>query len=183
MVSTSNFQEWKNVIRQDWKRKTWSRDPITTVALRVWNFEKLTRKVVFLFSFRKWKPPENVAKSKLGRATVGFYKRITGRLSNWRRAYQSPCWTHCVVWSWSNKKPHREQSSFDWLYTTTGRFLGYHQHRQYFSCQFFLLVPFQTDLSARKNAKIADSNHELSFHSRPIPVDTGQPFTVTWKSS
>ena len=34
---------------------------------------------------------------------------------------------------------------------------------------------------ARKNAKIADSNHKLSFHSRRIPVDTGQPFTVTWK--
>ena len=62
-----------------------------------------------------------------------------------------------------------------------GRFLGYHQHRQYFSCQFFLLVPFQTGLSARKNAKIADSNHKLSFHSRRIPVDTGQPFTVAWK--
>ena len=46
MISTSNFQEWKNVISQDYKRKTWSRDPITTVALRVWNFEKLT-KVVF----------------------------------------------------------------------------------------------------------------------------------------
>ena len=57
----------------------------------------------------------------------------------------------------------------------------YHQHRQYFSCQFFLLVPFQTGLSAPKNAKIADSNHKLSFHSRRIPVDTGQPFTATWK--
>ena len=34
---------------------------------------------------------------------------------------------------------------------------------------------------ARKNAKIADSNHKLSFHSRRIPVDTGQPFAVTWK--
>ena len=34
---------------------------------------------------------------------------------------------------------------------------------------------------ARKNAKIADSNHKLSFHSLRIPVDTGQPFTVTWK--
>ena len=75
---------------------------------------------------------------------------------------------------------HR-QSSFDPLYTTTARFLGYHQHRQYFSCQFFLLVPFQTGLSAPKNAKIADSNHKLSFHSRRIPVDTGQPFTATWK--
>ena len=54
-------------------------------------------------------------------------------------------------------------------------------YRQYFSCQFFLLVPFHTGLSARKNAKIADSNHKLSFHSRRIPVDTGQPFTATWK--
>ena len=103
MIPTSNFQEWKNVIRQDWKRKTWSRDPTTTVALRVWNFEKLTRKVVFLFSFRKWNPQNYVARSKWGRATVGFYKRITGRVANWRRAYQSPCWTHCAVWSWSNE--------------------------------------------------------------------------------
>ena len=108
MISTSNFQEWKNVIRQDWKRKTWSRDPTTTVALRVWNFENLTRKVVFLFSFRKWNAQKNVSRSKWGRATVGFYKRITGRVANWRRAYQSPCWTHCAVWSWSNEKPHRE---------------------------------------------------------------------------
>ena len=38
MISTSNFQEWKNVIRQDWKRKTWSRDPTTTIA---WGFEIL----------------------------------------------------------------------------------------------------------------------------------------------
>ena len=103
MISTSNFQEWKNVARQDWRRKTWSRDP-TTVALRVWNFEKLTRKVVFLFSFRKWNPQKYVARSKWGRATVGFYKRITGRVANWRRAYQSPCWTHCAVWSWSKEK-------------------------------------------------------------------------------
>ena len=80
MISTSNFQEWKNVIRQDWKLKIWSSDPTTTVALTVSNFEKLTRKVVFLFSFRKWNPPKNVAKSKWGRATVGFYKRITGRV-------------------------------------------------------------------------------------------------------
>ena len=40
---------------------------------------------------------------------------------------------------------------------------------------------FQTGLSARKNAKMADSNHKLPFHSRRIPVDTGQPFSVTWK--
>ena len=49
------------------------------------------------------------------------------------------------------------------------------------SFSFSSPVPFQTGLSARKNAKIADSNHKLSFHSRRIPVDTGQPFTATWK--
>ena len=46
---------------------------------------------------------------------------------------------------------------------------------------FSFSFPFQTGLSARKNAKIADSNHKLSFHSRRIPANTGQPFTVTWK--
>ena len=33
----------------------------------------------------------------------------------------------------------------------------------------------------QKDAKITDSNHKLSFHSRRIPADTGQPFTVTLK--
>ena len=95
MILTSNFQEWKNVLRHDLKRKTWSRDPITTVVLRVWKFEKLTGNV-FLFSLTKWNAQNNVAIGKWGRPTVGFNKLTTGRVANWRRANQSPCWTQCM---------------------------------------------------------------------------------------
>ena len=48
---------------------------ITTVVLRVWKLEKLTRKVVFLFSLTKWNPQKIVAIGKWGRPTVG--------LTNW----------------------------------------------------------------------------------------------------
>ena len=63
----------------------------------------------------------------------------------------------------------------------TGRFGGYHQHREYFSCQFFLLVPFQTGLPARKTAKIADSNPKPLLHGRQTHIDAHRPFMVTWE--
>ena len=107
MILTSNFQEWKNVLRHDLKRKTWSRDPITTV---VWEFEnwKTDKKSCLFVQSHEVKPTKNVAIGKWERPTVGFNKLTTGRVANWQRAYQLPCWTPCAVWSWSNEEPHRE---------------------------------------------------------------------------
>ena len=46
---------------------------------------------------------------------------------------------------------------------------------------FSFSFPSRQGFQLERMQKIADSNHKLSFHSRRIPVDTGQPFTVTWK--
>ena len=92
---------------------TWSYDNRRFESLKIWTTDK--KNCLFVQSYEV-KPTKNVAIGKWGRPTVGINKLTTGRVANWQRAYQLPCWTQYAVWSWSSEKntvnsPHLTHST------------------------------------------------------------------------